>query len=102
MDFTPQLLTELFDSFCSTVLRPVYRFGDAAFYRELQRNTNIETQGCNQFIETEDDYKVKLGGYLETHLLPLGFTVHSETPDVYPKKQTTPDLSIILFTLSGN
>ena len=92
MVFDSEQLKILFRQFCSEHLARLYHFGDADYFIG-----EMENYGCNPFIETEDDYKVKLGGFLESHLIHYGYTVHSELNRIYSgpaSSKMRPDLTI--------
>jgi len=97
MKITDKNLIELFEEFRDEHLFSKYRFGNhsAEFYTQLRKHLaeNKERNGCNQFLETEADYKIKLGGFLEQRLLSSGFTVHSEMETIY-NDGGKPDLTV--------
>jgi len=56
--------------------------------------SGLHHKSLNPFLKTEDDIKVKFGGFLEDNLLPLGYTVHSEITEIYKHTSSRPDLTI--------
>lgn len=86
-------LGRLFARFCSERLVGRYGYGDERSVSHLPEMTNY---GCNPFLETEADYQVKLGGFLDENLLGDGLTVHAEMNRIYggEYKAQRPDLTI--------
>jgi len=95
MQFDQKMLSEVFADFCNQVLLQKYHFGDEQHYEQIREP--LENNGCNPFIETEADYKIKLGSFLENRLWTNGITVHSEMARIYkhPKfSHSRPDLTL--------
>jgi len=90
-----QIVNDAFREFIERAI-VTYRFGDIRLYSEIEPKVVWENS-LNQYLKTENDVKVKYGGFLERELFDnnIPLSLHSEMP-IYGKsaRSGSSDLSL--------